>query len=67
MDDNEFSFIKNLIGDTHDEEAPAPVQEMPPSHTQRYTARQKKSFLSYLKKGPQKAARKPLPTQIVTN
>ena len=31
MDDNEFSFIKNLIGDTHDEEAPAPVQEMPPS------------------------------------
>ena len=29
MDDNEFSFIKNLIGDTHDEEAPAPVQGLP--------------------------------------
>lgn len=49
MDDNEFSFIKNLIGDTHDEEAPAPVQEMPPSHTPRYSARHKKSFLSFLK------------------
>ena len=66
MDDNEFSFIKNLIGDTHDEEAPAPVQEMPPSHTPRYSARHKKSFLSFLKKGPQKAARKRLPPQIVS-
>ena len=66
MDDNEFSFIKSLIGDTHDEEAPAPVQEMPPSHTPRYSARHKKSFLSFLKKGPQKAARKRLPPQIVS-
>lgn len=66
MDDNDFSFIKNLIGDTHDEEAPAPVQEMPPSHTPRYSARHKKSFLSFLKKGPQKAARKRLPPQIVS-
>ena len=66
MDDNEFSFLKNLIGDTHDEEAPAPVQEMPPSHTPRYSARHKKSFLSFLKKGPQKAARKRLPPQIVS-
>ena len=66
MDDNEFAFIKNLIGDTNDEEAPAPVQEMPAPTAPRYAANHKKSILSFFQKNPQKAAKKRLPPQIVS-
>lgn len=66
MDDNEFTFIKNLIGDTQDEKDIPSAQEDSALHSPHNSARRKKTILSFIKPNIKKASKKRLPPQIVS-
>lgn len=66
MDDNEFAFIKNLIGDTQNDEIVSAAPAMLSPVVSRQPSRRKKSFLSFFKKSAKKDSKKRLPPQIVS-